>query len=638
MPAPRRDDKTQVKPKAGDGATQVKPRPGDGATQVKPRGAALSQGEATTHDIEEEEDAAVATAAADPMKDPDKRKQVESAKNVIFQLLKGIKTIGMYRHMEDKFPEYLHGAWQNLEAYTSQYGPLAVRVDIHNFLLHKQELFGEESPIPYKFFREGFRQLIFRPGMTAAELVSFTMIALSEPDRGADDLNAQFWRAQIPSFEYIMSEGFKMDEAGEEEVEVEVDRVVDYLSRRLKTNSDDYLRFARVSAEDLDSKLDGVEQMRGVVIGGVTAEPDLKARLQREISEEEGARLFPKLISAVFQVVEAGIDDAALLEEMFVQLLDAMLLQEDFAAISQVSLKLKAMAQRAGEQSPIAQLHRTFVSKMGEEQRLSRLGDILKSSRPKSPQDLVRYLSNIDSTSVPVLLAVLETIDIPENRTLLLDAVIPHAKEMPDPFVNRLRSDKPQTVRDMVYVLDRANHPEKVKFFGQVLASPNLALRLEAIGIIAKGRTGESRKLIAGCLEDSNQQVRITAMRALPEFDRDKAYVDLMKLIKDEGFPKKDPIERQAIYAALGSTGVPGALAFFQQVLETKAGLFNKAKVADDKQLALHGLAGAGTIQALKFLQVVADDKSHGDEVSSTARVLAFKVKKQLFGETQKEE
>lgn len=615
--------------------TQVK-RPGDGATKIKPRPA--SAGEATTHDLEADEERAAEKVAADVMQDPDKRKQVEAAKNVVFQLLKGIKTIGMYRHAEEKFPEFLHNAWQNLEAYTQAWGPLAMRVDINNFILHKQELFSEESPIPYKFFREGFRQLIFRPGITPQELVSFTMIALSDPERGADDLNAQFWRAQIPSFEYIMSEGFKMDEAGEEEVEVEVDKVVDYLQRRLRTNSDDYLRFARVSADDLDAKLDGVDQMRGVVIGGVTADADLKAKLQREIGEEEGQRLFPKLISAVFQVVEAGIDDAALLEDMFVQLLDAMLLQEDFPAITQVFLKLKAMAQRGGEGSPISRLYLTFAAKMGEEQRLSRVGDILRSSKPKSPQDVVRYLTAIDAASVPVLLAVLETIELPENRQMILDAVIPHAKEIPDPFVNRLRSDKPQTVRDMVYVLDRANHPEKIKFFGQVLASPNLALRLEVINIVAKGRTGESRKLIAQCLEDSNQQVRLTAMRVLPEFDRDKAYVDLMKLIKDESFQKRDAVERQALYSALGSTGLPGAMSYFQQVLETKSGLFNKAKIDADKLLSLHGLAGAGSIQALKFLQTVAEDKGSSSEVASTARVLAFKLKKQLFGETAKEE
>src|SRR5438445_8086417 len=43
-------------------------------------------------------------------------------------------------------------------------------------------------------------------------------------------------------------------------------------------------------------------------------------------------------------------------EEMFLQLLDAMLLQEDFTTISQLVLKLRAMQQRQGENSALGKL------------------------------------------------------------------------------------------------------------------------------------------------------------------------------------------------------------------------------------------------------------------------------------------
>ncbi len=574
-------------------------------------------------------------SAEDLMKDPKIKEQVEAAKTVVFHLMKGIKQIGMYRHMEAKYGEFLQKACDALNDFTSKFGPLTFKVDVANFVVHKQELFNEESQIPYKIFKDGIRQIIFRDGFTVDELVNFTLICLSDPDRGAEDLHAQFWKAQMPHFEFIMVEGFRMDEFSEEEVQVEVDKVVDYLQRRLRTHSEDYLRFARVSEEDLDAKLDHVDQMRGVVVTGVTATPDLKARLQKDISEEENQRLFPKLISAVFQVVESGVDEPAMLEDMFVQLLDAMLLQEDFPTINQVVLKLRAMVQRHGEDSPIGMILRSFTAKMGEEQRLSRIGDILKSAKVKSPQDIVRYLTGLDSFVVPNLLAVLETIEVPENRTLLCDVLVKYAKEIPEPFVNRLKSDRPQTLRDMIYILDRSNHPDKIKFFGQALKSPNLAIRLEVIGIISKGRTGEARKLIAACLDDQNQQVRITAARCLPEFDREKAYLDLLKLVKEEHFAKKTPEERQAFYAALGSTGVAGAISYFEQILATKGGLFNKQKVIEDKLLAVHGLAGAGTIQTYKLLGEIVEDTSQPAEVVSAAKIQAHRTKRLLFGDKE---
>jgi hypothetical protein len=249
------------------------------------------------------------------MSDPKLKKQVEMARTVAYHLLKGIKTIGMYRHNESKYGEFLAKAHEALKVFHEEHGALTLKVDLTNFLLHKQELFTDDSSLPYKYFKDGIRQLIFRPGFTIEELTTFTVISLSDPDRGAEDLNAQLWRAQMPHFEYIMVEGFRMDEFSEEEVQVEVDKVVDYLQKRLRTASEDFLRFARVTEEDLEMKLEHVEQMRGVVITGVTADASTKARLQKDVHDEENQRLFPKLISAVFQVVESGVDDAELLTD-----------------------------------------------------------------------------------------------------------------------------------------------------------------------------------------------------------------------------------------------------------------------------------------------------------------------------------
>jgi hypothetical protein len=575
---------------------------------------------------------ASSTAQA-PTTDPAVEEKLEAARNFTFHLLKGIKQIGMYRHNEARFPEFLSRATEALAAYTEKYGPLSLKVEQQNFMLHGEPTFSEDTPLPYKFFRDGIRQLIFRPGLTVSELVTFTLIALSEPERGAEDVLAQLWRSGLEHVEYVVVEGFKMDEVSEHEVEVEVDKVVGYLYSRLKTNSDDYLRFARLNAEDLDSKLDGVEQMRGLVVAGNYASDDLKARLQREISEEEGARLFPKLMSAIFQVVEGGVDDTALLEEVFVQLLDAMLIQDDYGTINQIVLKMRSMAQRA-PQSSIGSLLSHFVLKMGEEQRVMRLAEMLKTTRPRHPVDITRYLQALDASTVFTLLNALETIEIPENRVLVCDALARFAQENPQPFVQRLESERPQTVRDMVYILEKSNHPDRVKMFGLVLLNKNLAVKLEVMNIIARGRTAEARKLILDAFNDPATQVRMLAARLLPEFDRDKAYVDLVKVMRDANFEKKSLEERTAIYTALGATGLPGAISMLMQIIAVKPTLLNKKKVLEDKLLAITGLAGACSIPSYKALQGVVEDKSQPVEVLNAARKAMYQTKKTLFGET----
>jgi hypothetical protein len=572
---------------------------------------------------------------SEPSKDPVVREKVDLARNFTFQLLKGIKQIGMYRHNEAKYPEFLAPALSALTDYTEKHGPLSLKVDQQNFLLHNEPLFSEDTPLSYKFFRDGIRQLIFRPGMTQQEMVTFTLIALSEPERGADDALAQLWKANMEHVEYVVVEGFTMDGTSEEEVAVEVDKVVGYLYARLRTNSEDYLRFARVSADDLDAQLEGVEQIRGVVVQGTYASDSLKAKLQKDIEEEENARLFPKLVSAIFQVVEGGVDDLGLLEEIFVQLLDAMLIQDDYATINQMVLKLRALAQREeSPDGPIGRLLAYFTQKMADEQRLNRLGENLKYAKPKNPADITRYLQVLDEHAIIPLLTVLETIEVPENRLLLCDALAAFAKDRPDPFVIRLQADRPQTVRDMVYILEKSQHPERIKLFGTVLKGKNLVVKLEVMNIITLGHTAEGRKLITELLTDPVSQVRMQAAKLLPEFDREKAYPELLRVVRDSHFEKKTADERTAFYSALAATGVPNALALLTQLLAVKAALLNKKKVTDDKLMVIQALAGACTVPAYKVLQGVVEDKSQPVEVLTAARKAMYQTKKALFGDS----
>jgi len=211
------------------------------------------------------------------------------------------------------------------------------------------------------------------------------------------------------------------------------------------------------------------------------------------------------------------------------------------------------------------------------------------------------------------------------------------AKEFSDPFIHRIESDRPQVVRDMVYILEKANHPDKIKIFSKVLTSKNLAIKLEVMNIISHGRTGECRKLIAECLTDAVAQVRILAARLLPEFDREKAYLDLSRLVKDASFAKKVPDEKAALYAALGSTGATGAISMLNGMLAVKPSLFNKKQVLEEKLLAVQGLQGACTIQTFKALQDLLEDKSQPPEVVQAARRSMYITKKALFGEKDAE-
>ena len=271
------------------------------------------------------------------------------------------------------------------------------------------------------------------------------------------------------------------------------------------------------------------DQVRGAVITGETSTDELRRRINDELREDLDVRLFSKLVTVLFQTIEqGGIESIEELKDTFTQVLDALLLQQDYGTINQVLVKLKALERNSSLADTATTLRTFFVGKMAETQRLHAIGETLQGGRPKNVQDIFRYLMALDSHAVVPLLEMLETLEIAENRQLVCDALAALGKDQPDPFVNRLGSEKSQTVRDMLYVIDKCDFPDKLKIFATALKNTNLAVRLETMGVVSRSRTEGAKKLVIELLDDKAPQVRLGAARALASSDRDRAAVELM--------------------------------------------------------------------------------------------------------------
>lgn len=570
-----------------------------------------------------------------PLQDPENLQRYQQAREVFLNLVKGIKQINLYQHATGKYAEFLGRAHASLAGWTETHGPLNVKVDSGNFFLFKEPLL-DEGDFSYRFFRDGIRNLVFRPGLTLDELVQFTLIAIKNydaPEHHGEDIVQNLWQASFSNIEYIIVEGFKIGDMSEEAVQVEVDKIVSYLYGRLRSTSEDFLRFARVSAEDLETKLDNIDQVRGAVIAGESATQKLRELMEEELRLDEQERLLGKLVVAIFQVLEeGGVEDRATLEELFVQLLDALLMQEDFAAINSILVKFRSLERDPRRQAQIRDLRSFFLAKMGEGERLQRIGQILQNSKIKSPQDVLRYLSQLDAGSVVPLLDVLDVVTNNEHRSILVDALSSIGRDLIDPFVMRLQSDKSQLVRDMLTIIERLDPPNKLEIYGQVLKHPSLPVKLEAFGVVSKSRTEQCRRFVVEALGDGNQQLRILAARALPNYGGEKALADLIKIAKAPEFEKKAWEEKANFYQAMGMTQLPAAMQYFQFLLAQKS-LFQRAKIREGKLLAIAGLGACVALASYKILQGEVENKANEPEVLTAARRSMYEVKKQLFGE-----
>ncbi|HEY4222177.1 MAG TPA: hypothetical protein VGO62_12560, partial [Myxococcota bacterium] len=428
----------------------------------------------------------------------------EEARPTFDKLKKGLKQIQLYKHNVDRYPEYLEPFMTSLQELLAKNNLISLKVDPVGYKIGAHVVFDDdarENNLVYPLWQAGIRLLIFKQGITSEEILKFFLLCMSAMDdarKQREDIITLLWKAELDCIEYVVVEGFKvLADEDIEEVEIEVEKVVAYLYRQLQSNSDDYLRFARVSEADLDLQLDNVDQMRGAVIQGSTATPADKARIQSALHKEESRHL-SKMVVVLFQLIELdtseeNFEDVA---EAFVQLLDALILAENFTAIDQIRARFKHSGQKQTLKSSardlIQRCELRFVGRMGESQRVQAIGQIFNAGIAKDAEGIRRYLQSLGVDAIPPLIDMLETLQLLPNRRLVCDVLAELGAAYVDTFAQRLNHPSSNLVKDMIYTIDRVNPPNKFAIFASVLEHPNAILRLETLAVIGRNGTDET--------------------------------------------------------------------------------------------------------------------------------------------------
>jgi hypothetical protein len=583
-----------------------------------------------------------AAAADDP-----RAAQAEAARAAFDRLRRSLKQIALYRHNVDRYGEYLEPFTTAMNELLATYPMLSFKLDATAYKIGPHVVFEDDSRennIIYPLWSAGVRMLIFKQGVDAEELQRFFILCLNASDnekKGREDISTALWKAELSNIEYVVVEGFKaLPDEDLEEVEVEVEKVVAYLYRQLQSNSEDYLRFARISSEDLDLQLDQVDQMRGAIIQGVTATATDRARVQASLVREEQRQL-QKLVTVLFQLLELdtteeNFEDVA---EAFVQLLDALILQENFSAINQIRKRFAVSAQKQHltpeRRELIERCGGRFIMRMGESQRVQAIGQLLNAGLTKDPDGIRQYLQSLGVEAIIPLLEMLETLTLLPNRRLVCDVLAEIGGTYVDTFASRLGHPSSNLVKDIIYILDKLNPPNKFVLFAQTLDHPNPVLRLETLAVIGRSGTDESFDVIVKTLKShSDPQMRAQAARLLPNFAPEKGAQMLLGMIQADTFDKLADAEKKAVFSALVQLRCDPVDAFLTQVFDQKSSLFAKKRVDDHKLLAIGGLESAPSIPGLQLLRAVAEDaaKKHSKDVRETAAAAIVNVKARLTG------
>ncbi|HEY4219877.1 MAG TPA: hypothetical protein VGO62_01010, partial [Myxococcota bacterium] len=453
------------------------------------------------------------------------------------------------------------------------------------------------------------------------------------------DLATYLWKQDYKGIEWVVVADFDLaDEEDAREVEIEVEKVLNFLQDQLRSDSNDNIGFARVSVADLDVKLEQLEQIRQTVVGKGAVDAADKKSIGNEVKSDE-RDLLRRICNILLEVMKlpATARELTDLEQALEQLLDGLILEGQFGMVDRLLQQCENISRDTALPAANRQMAHTCGDRlfilMHEGQRVRAIATALNTGRTKDNEGLKRYLLRLGPTVTLLLLDLLDTLNAPAHRRVVADVLVSVGQQGVPMFARRLPSASSNLAKDLLYIIDQINPPDKVTLFAPILKHENAVLRMEGLTTIGRTKDNACFAIIREVFETHEvPQMRAHAARILSEYPPKWCEPVLMGCVRDPKFDERADGEKRAMIGALVRVEGPTAQGWVRGLFQEKSGLFNR-KVDDRKLMAISALQASPGMPSLTMLVEVAKDEKHqSKEIREAAHAAAIEVKKRLLG------
>lgn len=575
----------------------------------------------------------------------DVQQRILQLKEFFEKLNKSIKNISLYRHATAQYGKFLEPAFAAMDSLLQEHGNITLSVEQWTFKIHQAVVYDAEPTeqnLAFRFYRDGVRLLTFREGLDEQELLDFILLCLTnfkDPEFAGEDMVSLMWKQDLAHIEHVVMETFALGKSSSEETKIEVDKIVNYLYHSLTTVSKDSLQFAHLSMDDLELELDNIEQVSGLrVEGEVLKQGDLEA-IAKDLEQDLALMWQARFATVLLGLFKGDLDEdlGSRIEVGLVILIDSFLMLENLRGLEWLMRNLERISDRDIPLSSsllLQHLRVRMADRISEPERVDHLAGVLEKSANQKQLDLARsLLKRLGPASVDTLLTALERMTRPEARAVMCDTLVAFGMDSLDKYIARLTSPKANYVRDMLAVIQEIDPPDKLKIAANLLQHPNLAIRLEALKVVAGSKSRTASAYLTKALRDSDPQVRVTAARLLPQSDAGVAKRSLMALVAEDGFRERPSQEQMVIWSVLASLEDPDVFDYFREQLHSSS-LMQKKQLAEMKKNLIKALASSVSIGVYRFLASEQGEGFKDDELQKLVERACVRMKERLLGGT----
>lgn len=519
------------------------------------------------------------------------------AKDLLQAFPKARKNLRMYPANNPIYVKTIEAVYKKFEEFFGLRDQLSLKIGRNEMFYENEIAFegsGKDENLPLFFFRDGIRELKFNKGLKQEELRQFLEVLSVDFDREdmEDDIVTLLWDKDFTHISYkvddtvlVEDEGYEDEATGQaQEGAMEEDNIKSAYEDAIKS-----------------------EEVTDVVMMPLS-ESDLAA-LSREIEDDKQDRK-EKFIDMLFDMLylSESMEEFKDVTRIMNNAVEFSMEQGDFKNAVDLFKRTRALIEST-KSDVVKKTMGIVMSYAGTPALVEKITGRLETGGEKARALFEEYTGFLGVNAMPSLIKMLGEMKSRDARKHVADALAVLGKKDVSPLVKALRDDRWYVVRNMVFILRMIGETKCVEYLSRVVGHEDARVRREVIKAMGEIGGQGAAQSVKGCLEDPEQSVRVTAVRALGGIGSDYAKRVIFDAISGKGFLNLDFEEMKIYFDALSKWHDSDTVDFLTEILK-KNPLFKRALHNDLRACAAYSLGLMGNKDSLKMLEKLAGSKS----------------------------
>jgi hypothetical protein len=458
--------------------------------------------------------------------------------------------------------------------------------------------------LAWLFYKDGVRELRILKGFEDAEVVEFLEI-IQRARKGSadeDDLVTMLWEADFGLLTYkyvdLLQEGGGGDDVadgGEGQRPAEPGAVRDAAKQAVEESRASGI----VNISDFDSTLYFLDEREVEYI-------------HEEISREYQQDLRTNVVSVLLDIFEAQADPEIRLEVVddVHTLMVYLLTAGHFRGVAYVLKEVQQAIQRAPDVTSEQKGKLIdLADRLSAPDVLTQMLQALDQAPTLPPQDeLVELFDQLRPTALATVFLWLGTTQNETLRPLLQAAAGRLAAANTAELVRLIHAPEPQVAAEAIRRAGALKTPAAVLPLGKVLAEPDVTRRQLAVAALTEIASPGALQALERAIEDSDRDVRITAVRALTARSYRPVLPRLETVVKGKAVRDADLTEKMAFFEGYGTLCGDAGVPHLDNILNGK-GFLGRREDPDMRACAAVALSRVATAKAREALQKASGEK-----------------------------